>query len=166
HLAKLRDFLLGIDLETRQSRLWPYNFDVIPIEFISSIYEEFFHADRKNQEEAKGTHYTPPNMVRFLLDQVLPVSTYDKHPTILDPSCGSGIFLVEAFRRIIAFHNLIPNSRLKVRDLQRILRNYIFGVDKNKEAVRVAAFSLYLTMLDYLEPKSIWQEGHIFPQLI
>ena len=43
HLNILADFVSGdVDIETGQLSLWPYyHFDVIPLEFISSIYEEF-----------------------------------------------------------------------------------------------------------------------------
>ncbi|MFP3686380.1 hypothetical protein SB847_22015, partial [Bacillus sp. SIMBA_026] len=40
-------------------------------------------------------------------------------------------------------------------ELRRLLLNCIFGVEKNSSAHAVAAFSLYLTMLDYVEAADI-----------
>jgi hypothetical protein len=48
HLELLADLVSGtIDTADRQLRLWPkYSFDTIPLEFISSVYEEFLAEDR------------------------------------------------------------------------------------------------------------------------
>ena len=50
HLLRLQEFLTGEqELVTRQLSLWKfYSFDVIPIEFISNVYEEFFHIQAAN----------------------------------------------------------------------------------------------------------------------
>jgi methylase of polypeptide subunit release factors len=165
HLLRLKEFLEGTDLQTGQTLLWPYSFDVIPIEFISSIYEEFFYSEKTDVERAV-THYTPSFLVEFLLDQVLP-NNVSTDVRILDPACGSGIFLVTAFRRIIASRRAAEgNRRLRVDELKTALQSCVFGVDINSEAIRVAAFSLYLTLLDYIEPKSLMQHKQLFPQLI
>jgi type I restriction-modification system DNA methylase subunit len=165
HLSKLENFLSGTDLKSGQMRLWPYSFDVIPIEFISSVYEEFFHSEETKPEDKNTTHYTPLFLVDFLLDQVLPTNLID-NTSILDPSCGSGIFLVATYRRLIASRIAEGNEKLSPDVLKGILQENIFGIDINGEAIRVAAFSLYLTMLDYIEPKSLWQHEGLFPQLI
>jgi hypothetical protein len=44
---------------------------------------------------------------------------------------------------------------MPARELRRLLLNCIFGVEKNSSAHAVAAFSLYLTMLDYVEAADI-----------
>ena len=104
-------------------------------------------------------------LVEFLLDQVLP-RPKESLPKILDPSCGSGIFLVAAYRRLISEIITEKKTKLTPDELKNILCDNLFGVDINGEAIRVAAFSLYLTMLDYLEPKSLWQHQELFPKLI
>ena len=72
-----------------QGCLWPiYSFDVIPLEFISSIYETFV-TERAARD---GIFYTPPHLVDFVLDQVLPWRGTDWNLKILDPACGSGCF--------------------------------------------------------------------------
>lgn len=168
-LRILRRFLQGTDLETGQTRLWPYRFDYIPLEFISNIYEEFFHYEKEPRMGARrqlGTHYTPEFLVDFMLDDILQWDTTKARPKILDPSCGSGIFLVEAYRKLITHEMQVQGkSNIGIEDLKRILKECIFGVDINGEAISITAFSLYLTMIDYIDLESLWKTKKIFPKL-
>lgn len=165
-LDELCTFILGdSELESRQLALWPYySFDIIPIQLISSIYELFFHLS--DEDDEKGTYYTPLHLVDMVMDEVYPWEGEYKEISILDPSCGSGIFLVEAYRRLVCRWmsqnavNTITCDQLKI-----LLKNSIFGVDINEEAIRVASFSLSLTMCDFLDPRSIWDKLS-FPRLL
>src|SRR5579884_1398819 len=141
---------------------WAYNFEFIPIELISSIYEEFLHEEEDGKD---GTYYTPPRLVDFVLDQVLPEADTNYALTILDPACGSGIFLVEAYRRLVERWRRIHKHKPSFIDLINILTSSIFGVDIKREALAVASFSLCLALSDYLEPKTIWMQVK-FPSLI
>lgn len=100
-LDELRTFILGdSELESKQLALWPlYSFDIIPIQLISSIYELFFHLS--DEDDEKGTYYTPLHLVNLVMDEVYPWEGTYKNITFFDPSCGSGIFLVEAYRRLV-----------------------------------------------------------------
>lgn len=153
HLRCLQNLLCG---EVQPHLFFfAYKFDVIPIELISSIYEEFYNTEKQAPKD-KGTRYTPPVLVEFLLSRILQPARLKQKPRVLDHACGSGIFLVEAFRRIVRFRMKAQGGgRLDMRQLRKILREQIAGIDINEEAVRVAAFSLYLAMLDYLEPPDI-----------
>ena len=157
-LTILRDFLIGhSELDSFQLTLWPlYSFDIIPIQLISSIYELFFHLS--NNDNDKGTYYTPLHLVDTLMDEVYPWEGEFNPITFIDPACGSGIFLVEAYRRIV-FRWMESNKREHITndELTTLLKQSIFGVDLNEEAIRVASFSLSLAMCDFLDPKSIWE---------
>lgn len=162
HLNLLRRLLLGEEyLENRQMTLWQlYSFDVIPIELISSMYEQFLRGiSEKKRVSPKGIHYTPYNLVAFLTGEVLSGSTITENMKIIDPACGSGIFLVEAYRRLVN-HWITSNNfkRPSPLDLTRILNENIYGVDTDEKAIGIAALSLYLALCDYLEPKTIWNE--------
>jgi hypothetical protein len=94
-------------------------------------------------------------LVEFLLNQTLTQRLLDTRPRIMDSAAGSGIFLVESFRRLVR-HRVRQIGRSPSRDeLRDILRDQIAGIDINPEAVRVAAFSLYLALLHYLDPPTI-----------
>src|SRR5204863_390948 len=84
---------------------------------------------------------------------------------ILDPSCGSGIFLVKSFQRLVRrWRNANHGKAPKVSDLKPILENNLFGVDVNREAVRVASLGLYLAMCDAIDPRHYWKQV-VFPRL-
>jgi hypothetical protein len=163
HLKQLADFVSGgIDLGSGQMSLWPqYSFDAIPIEFISSIYETFVG-------KKKGVVYTPGYLVDFILDGVLPWNDENWDVKVLDPACGSGIFLVKAYQRLIYrwkkanAHESKPEVLRGL--LERLLERNLFGVDIDQHAVRVASFSLYLAMCDAIDPRHYWDQIK-FPRL-
>lgn len=164
-LDELRTFILGdSELGSRQLALWPfYSFDIIPIQLISSIYELFFHLS--DEDDERGTYYTPLHLVDMVMDEVYPWEGEYKEISFLDPSCGSGIFLVEAYRRLVCrWMSQNDVHTITCDQLNLLLENSIFGVDINEEAIRVASFSLSLTMCDFLDPRSIWDELS-FPRL-
>jgi hypothetical protein len=164
HLALLADFVSGaLELKNGQLSLWRlYSFDAIPLEFVSSIYEEFV----KNGADTKlGVHYTPSHLVDFLLDAVLPWDGEETDIKILDPACGSGIFLVRAFQRLAyrwkSTHNF---QAVPARILRQFLTRCLYGIDLDEHAARVASFSLYLAMCDEIDPRRYWT-GVKFPTL-
>jgi hypothetical protein len=74
---------------------------------------------------------------------------------VLDPACGSGIFLVETLRSLIE-NNITKEMYVEDNNkLIKLIENNIYGIDKNPEAIDVAIFSLYLTLLDYKDPKTL-----------
>ncbi len=160
HLNLLRNFVLGeMTIRSGQLALWPlYSFDTIPLEFVSSIYEAFV-------TKRKGTVYTPVHLVDFVLDGVLPWEGGEWNLKILDPACGSGIFLVRAFQRLAhRWKNANPATPINTKVLKRLLTHNLTGVDIDPHAVRVASFSLYLAMCDELDPRHYWQQIR-FPEL-
>lgn len=161
----LRDFLLGKSMDNQIDLLfWAYKFNIIPIELISSIYEEFY--DQNSNDEDTGTHYTPTELVDFVLSQTLTEERLKVGVRILDPACGSGVFLVEAFKRVVQFTQRLENNEdLSRSTLTNLLINHIVGIDVNSSAVQIAAFSLYLAFLDYLNPRDIRQHKQL-PKLI
>ncbi len=70
---------------------------------------------------------------------------------ILDPACGSGAFLIEAFDQLHAEYEL-TNERVQelrgFRELfdpdRKILQENLYGVDLNDEAVHIAKLSLWI----------------------
>lgn len=162
HLQYLSRFISGKeDLQSGQGFLWrSYAFDVIPLDLISSIYEMFVGPPEKDK-----AYYTPGRMVDFMLDAVLPWKGDRADLKVLDPSCGSGIFLVKAFQRLAHRLRNLRGSDLKPSELRDLLGNQIFGVDINEEAVRVAAFSLYLCFCDELDPRHYWSREKLLPPL-
>ena len=175
HLELIISLLKGDELKNGVSQISLFNiydFSIIPIEFISNVYEKFIGVENQAKQ---GAYYTPLFLVDYIQQQT--VSKYfEDNPEefnckILDPACGSGIFLVESLRQIITqYQKLNPNFNTNEsyenykNTLKELLKDNIFGIDKDENAISVAIFSLYITLLDYLTPKSI--VGFKFPILI
>ena len=143
YLEKLELFFSCFDYRTDQYTLFfPYKFDKIPIQLISHVYEAFLsNTDKGN----KGIYYTPAFVVRFMLSHTLQAKLQEKKDiTVLDPACGSGAFLVEAFKEIVKSKNAENDYEKKVD----ILKKQVFGIDIDKQALQIAAFSLYLSLLE------------------
>lgn len=166
-LSPIADFLAGDREPNGQGIFWPlYSFEYLPVELISNIYEEFLakktadsEKGKKAKEDSKGIVYTPPMLVDLLLDQCLPFDINVLDWRIVDPACGSGIFLVGIFKRLIHCWRMANNWNNPTHsDLQNILKKNIFGFDKEPEAILITAFSLCVALCDELEPLVIWNE--------
>ena len=148
HLHRVANFLDAVDSKG-QTTLFPYQFDIIPVELISSIYEQFVQSDPQATAGTTKTdvHYTRLSLVSLVLDEVL--CECSGRETVLDLTCGSGVFLVEALRRQVDRRaGDGPRTREMIRET---LYEQVFGMDISEAAVQVAAFSLYLTALE-LDP--------------
>lgn len=151
----LSDFVSGgINLDGGQISLFPmYDFNIITVELISNIYEILLgdEGQQKNQ-----SFYTPSYLVDYMISKtVVEKLKLDSDCRILDPSCGSGIFLVKTYRKIIE-KQIEKNQGLLIDDiLINELEANIFGIDLSREAIDVSVFSLYLTILDYKNPKDL-----------
>ncbi|OFX41648.1 MAG: hypothetical protein A2X08_05260 [Bacteroidetes bacterium GWA2_32_17] len=171
HLAILSNLFKGDDIKTHQGSLFNvFDFDFIPIELISNIYETFLG---KKQDTDKA-FYTPPFLVDYVLSQtVKPFISEQIKPNkisckTVDFTCGSGIFLCETLRTIISRYIELANpdkSSKKFKEkIKQLLTENIYGNDVNQEAIEIAKFSLFITLLDYFEnPKDI--EGFEFPSI-
>lgn len=178
HLGILRDFLSGHDMESGQMTLgfWAYDFRFIPVETISAIYEEFMKDADLKRKRLEGAYYTP----RHLAETTLHVALEERYVgadnwRVLDPACGSGIFLVAMFNLIAEKwrrENLTRRKQTKVQGLLEILRKQIRGVDVNADACRITAFSLYLALFEKLKPidvdefKEKVSQGPFLPPLL
>jgi hypothetical protein len=150
-------------IKSFQKRLWPYNFDIIPIELISSIYEMFAHSKDPIAARAKSIHYTKLHLVELVTS--LAMLDLPDDARVLDPACGSGVFLVDAFRRLVWKKRFKLGRTLDHDEICHILLNQIYGVDIEQGAIKVTAFSLYLALLELDE--SFTDPGDIkFPKLI
>lgn len=168
------------ELKTGQGNLFDNLFDFkhIPIELISAIYEEFMseeEVDTNKKEIIKskrdlGAYYTPQMLVEFVYNEVLPMpSRYDCNYKlkILDPACGSGIFLVEGFKRIIErWKYSHQQTELTKETLSELLLNSIYGIEIHPEAIKITAFSLYLTFLHHMNPREILRKVKFSPLVL
>ena len=160
HLNEIGHFLAGGEPGSGQKSLFPYRFDVIPVELISAIYEQFVHTPVNNQDESRqrqqGVFYIPLTAVSLVLDEVF--DGLEGHEHVLDFTCGSGVFLVEALRRLVLLKSNQKPTRQIIRE---VLHNQVHGVDISEDAIRIAAFSLYLAAME-LDPNPRYEAGMKF----
>lgn len=137
------------NLNRSQLRLFDFQFNVLPVEFISYIYEVFLE---KKQKE-NGIYYTPKKLAQLIVDDVIPENSIGK---ILDPACGSGMFLVVAFQKLIENSDFVSNSiEEKIQFRIKLLSENIFGIEKQSVAQRFTIFSLSLQIFKNILPEEI-----------
>jgi len=139
-----------------------YDFSVIPIETISAVYEDFIRAEDPKAQRKKGAYYTPPKLVEFTTDLATETEPDLTGKRALDPGCGSGAFLVSIFNRMgeaWVRRNERARNGTRADALSRILREQIRGVDLSLIACQATCFSLYMAMLDFLDPREIRRLG-------
>lgn len=141
-----------------------FKFDFIPIETLSMIYEQFLHLpekpdsdedDEHSEGRKAGAYYTPIPVVNYMLAEMDKRRRLQRGVRVFDPSCGSGAFLVQCYRRLIEREFIQRKKKPAPHELASILKRHIFGVDMDADACSVAEFSLYLTLLDYVEPADL-----------
>lgn len=141
---------------TGQTTFLPFDFSIIPIELVSNIYEDFLNPQRV----VNKAYYTPTFLVDYMINKtVAPFlkgeNKNDSNCKVLDPACGSGIFLIEALRKIIQKEESLSNKKLTAEKLKELVEKNIFGIDSDADAINIAIFSLYITLLDYQDPRSM-----------
>ncbi len=168
-LARFRDGREVMGTTSSQLRFWGYNFKYIPIELMSAVYDHFL-GKQKAQRKATGAFYTP----MFLADTVIS-ALWDKvsestksEGRFLDPACGSGVFLVRSFQLLCEHWRETHRSQtIRWDTLLRILSR-LSGCDVNEGAIRVAVFSLYVALLQEVNPPDLTrlsEEKKLLPQL-
>ena len=161
-----------------QKSLWQeYSFKYMPIELISNFYEEFI---QKDIDKNKGTVYTPSYLVNLLIDESLPISTNEEdlneNVKLADVSCGSGIFITTAFKRLVQRLRIkkwveegkpahLPKPTLQ--EVKLILKNNIFGIDLHPTSVKLTKFSLQLALCQLVPNEELWtwNEDRVFKDL-
>lgn len=155
-------------LYSSSSGLVKYNFDMIDSDVLGKVYEQYLSYVLHGQEEfrekrvkrkSQGIYYTPTFVVRYIVQQTLGRHLKDNgynpaHPVrVLDPACGSGSFLIEAFDvldQYLARQQNQSQGTYTIVDHARqmqILMQDIYGVDKDEQAVEIARLNLMLKAL-------------------
>jgi type I restriction-modification system DNA methylase subunit len=176
----LREIVSGL-YETKDKMI-SYDFSVIDADVLGSVYEQYLgHILKKSEKRAKvtenyvykkkeGIYYTPIYVVDYIVRNTLGELLKDKKVNpekirILDPTCGSGSFLIKAFDVLNEHYSkskIYDQTTLDTKTLttfktkERILINNIFGVDLDKKAVEIAQLNLLL---------KIAEKGHRLPLL-
>jgi hypothetical protein len=148
----LRDLLLRLYSSTD-----PREIARLPPDALGHLYERSLGmAEPRSARKRQGAFYTPAYLVDYVVERtlgrVLEATSPDEVPRVrvLDPACGSGAFLLGAYRYLLAWYEArAGRTDPRGRELcQSILENVIFGVDVDRAAVDVARLSLLLACFE------------------
>ena len=152
-----------------------YDFSIIESDVLGNIYEQYLGnilkatpkraklSESKTHRKEQGIYYTPSHVVDYIVKNTVGeyIRTHTpeeiKNVKILDPSCGSGSFLIRAYKELETYweskyrteHGI--QETLKFDEAENfysrkveILKNNIFGVDLDPKAVEIAQLNLLL----------------------
>ena len=119
------------------------------VDIFGEIYEYFLGNFALAEGKDGGTFYTPPTVVRYMVE-VLDPQPGDKK--FLDPACGSGGMFVQAARYMHA-HNASETEQMKFR---------CYGVEKEPDTVKLAKMNLLLNNVrgEIVEANSFYSDPH------
>ncbi len=185
----------------------PYHFGVLPVEILGTVYERFLGKvirltaghqakveEKPEVRKAGGVYYTPAYIVDYIVEQTVGRHIKGRSPAqlaglrngkqpfrVLDMACGSGSFLLGAYRRLLdhclkwyvehkpeghrtAVYKVLHNGhwRLTIEEKKRILTTHVFGVDVDPQAVEVSKLSLLLKVLEGENEQTISQQLRLF----
>jgi len=180
----------------------PYIFNFIAPEILGHTYEQFLGKvirltdghrakveEKPEVKKAGGVYYTPQYIVDYIVDNTIGKLVKGKTPNkvsglkILDPACGSGSFLLGAYKYLLKWHLEYYTSRkdrdrltdkiyqfrleeyrLTIREKKKILINNIYGVDIDPQAVEVTKLSLLLKVLEDESKDELEEQKTLFKE--
>lgn len=137
-----------------------YDFSIISADVLGGMYEQYlsYVQGRKKEERKKskrkshGIYYTPKYIVNYIVNETLGEvlkKTKSKNISkikVLDPACGSGSFLIAAYDKILEYLKK-QNPQTSLFAKFDILKENIFGVDLDSQAIEIAQLNLLLKIL-------------------
>ena len=176
----------------------PYLFNIIEPNLLGKIYEIFLTEQlmllenntiglgKKKDCQNRSVVTTPTEIVKYMVDKTLSKVCEGKTPSeilnisVADISCGSGIFLEEAFAYLQDYcvqwyicngrtDHLIETGidlyKLPIQEKKDILCSCIYGIDIDIHAVEVAKFSLLIKLIEDETAPSVAEVVPILPDL-
>jgi len=167
----------------------PYVFIYLSADILGQVYERFLGKvirltpghqakveEKPEVRKAGGVYYTPTYIVNYIVENTVGKLLEGKTPNqaasikVLDPACGSGSFLLGAYKYLLDWHvkwysendpekwakggnpvvyqEVGGDWRLTTPEKKRILLDNIHGVDIDAQAVEVTKLSLLLKVLE------------------
>lgn len=134
------------------------NFAHIPVGVLSQAHEQYLREYLPIQQRNEGCYYTPRTIANLMANGAFHALRRDgvaHQARVLDPASGAGVFLITAFRQLVAERWRHDNVRPQTGILREILCRQITGFDISEPALRFAALGLYLMSIeldDHPEP--------------
>jgi type I restriction-modification system DNA methylase subunit len=188
----------------------PYVFSALPADILGQVYEQFLGKvirltaghqakveEKPEVKKAGGVYYTPTYIVDYIVKHTLGPLLEGKTPKqvaggkdgpirILDPACGSGTFLLQAYQYLLDWYRDAYEKegagkhakgkspvlylarggiwRLTTGERKRILTTHIFGVDIDYQAAEVTKLSLLLKVLEGESDQTLQRTLQLFQE--
>ena len=163
-----------------------YDFSLIDADVLGNIYEQYLgHILKKTEKRTKlteskakrkeeGIYYTPSYIVDYIVRNTVGELIKNKKIDVskirvLDPACGSGSFLIKTFDVLNEYHSKKEGYSQNKLDMSgtgttystklSILKDNIFGVDLDKQAVDIAQLNLLLKVAEKKRRLPILQQN-------
>jgi len=130
------------------------DFAHIPVGVLSQAYELHLREHAPDKQKQEGGYFTPRPIADLMVRasfRALEGRDSGGSVRVLDPAVGGGMFLLTAFRELVAERWRADGRRPDTRVLRRILYEQMVGFDINEAALRFAALGLYLLSIE-LDP--------------
>lgn len=153
--AEVARALLGFFRQEDAAGAFVWHFDGVDTRFLGDLYQDLSEDVRKRFALLQ----TPDFVERFILEQTLEPAIAEfglQTVRVIDPTCGSGHFLLGAFDRLLS-HRQQAAPAVDVRDHALAALGQVYGVDVNPYAVAIARFRLTLA---YLQRTGITKLAH------
>lgn len=141
-------------LHINQYSDWPnlihYALEALEYDVEAYFKVEVSHGIRNSNQKKKknGIYYTPPDVANFIVAQCVDsVLSFTDEPSILDCSCGSGVFVIQSLHYLESKQNFDHNLEVSMRTLERC----IWGIDISPAAVDCCKAAILQYYLDHYE---------------
>ena len=114
-----------------------YNLSNIKRDVIGHVYEQLIPPDERKR---LGQYYTPP----LICDLIAKICINKPDSKVLDPSCGSGGFLLSAYSRLLD----LTHKKESDEKLHNYILSHIYGIDINQFAAHLSVVNLSIRNLD------------------
>jgi type I restriction-modification system DNA methylase subunit len=160
---KVSDKLLDKILEHLYYPNSPYEFSVLGVELLGSIYEQFLGKvirltdghnakveEKPEVKKAGGVFYTPQYIVEYIVKNTVGELLKGKSTKqaekikVLDPACGSGSFLIGAYEFLLNWH-LAEYENLSDNEKEKLEKKGVIYKQVNKESTGESIESWQLT---------------------
>ena len=180
--SELQEVIEGLNHSKDGS--YRYDFSIIESDVLGNIYEQYLGnilkstpkraklESSKVHRKEQGIYYTPSYIVDYIVKNTVGeyIKTHSpeeiKNMRILDPACGSGSFLIRAYKELenywkanSDFSQLTLDSEEFYSKKVEILKSNIFGVDLDPKAVEIAQLNLLLQISERKQRLPILQNN-------
>ncbi len=178
----LQDVIEGLNHSNDNS--YRYDFSIIESDVLGNIYEQYLGnilkstpkraklEESKTHRKEQGIYYTPSYIVDYIVKNTLGeyIKTHTpeeiRNVRIVDPACGSGSFLIRAYKELENYWKQNSDFAQTTLDSEEfyskkveILKNNIFGVDLDPKAVEIAQLNLLLQISERKQKLPILQNN-------